>query len=178
MSDKKGVASYLSFRLADEVFAVHVAKVMEIIEVSRITKIPQTPDFMRGITNLRGNVLPIIDSRLKFGMEQVEDTVDTCIIVLSITIDEDEVTVGALVDSVVEVVDIAEKQIKAKPKIGKKYASQYINGIAQVDEDFIILLDVDQVFSSEEITLIKERVDETEITNQEEAAAEAEAMEQ
>jgi purine-binding chemotaxis protein CheW len=148
--------SYLSFRLADEFFAAPVGKVLEILEVSRITKVPQCPLYMRGVINLRGSVLPVIDTRIKFGMPVVEDTVNTCIIVLNIEIDRETIAIGTLVDGVQEVLEIEKEAIKPAPSIGSKYKSEFIEGMVKLNEEFIMMLNLDKVFSSDELMTVKE----------------------
>ncbi len=143
--------SYLSFKLGDEFFASHISKVLSIISLSKIVKIPQTADYIAGVINLRGNVLPIIDVRTKFGMKKIKKTKETCIIVLSIEVDDEEIELGALVDSVNEVFEIDKNKIQKLPKIEKKNKSKFIKGIIKKDEDFIMLLDMDKIFSIDEI---------------------------
>jgi purine-binding chemotaxis protein CheW len=147
---------YLTFKLSDEVFALDVAKVREILEITTITKVPQTPDFMRGVINLRGSVVPVIDMRLKFGMSATEQTVNTCIIVVEINMDGDITVLGALADSVQEVVELQPESIEAAPHIGTKPNTEFIRGMGKHDGSFIIILDVDKVFSSDEISLVSE----------------------
>lgn len=143
---------YLTFKLADEVFALDVAKVREILEITNITKVPQTPDFMRGVINLRGSVVPVIDMRLKFGMSETEQTVNTCIIVVEITMDGDTTVLGALADSVQEVVEMEPENIEAAPHIGTNLNTDFIRGMGKVDGRFVMILDIDKVFSSDELT--------------------------
>jgi len=147
---------YLTFKLSDEVFALDVAKVREILEITTITKVPQTPDFMRGVINLRGSVVPVIDMRLKFGMSATEQTVNTCIIVVEINMDGDITVLGALADSVQEVVELEPGSIEAAPHIGTKLNTEFIKGMGKHDGSFIIILDIDKVFSSDEISLVSE----------------------
>ena len=151
------INSYLSFKLSDEVFAANVGKVLEILELSKITKVPKAPGYMRGVINLRGSVLPVVDTRIKFGLPVTPDTVNTCIIVLNIQIDHEELTVGALVDAVQEVLELSPDMISDPPNIGSKYRSEFIQGMGKVGEDFIMVLDVDQVFSLDELLNIKQK---------------------
>ncbi|ABK99224.1 chemotaxis protein CheW [Pelobacter propionicus] len=152
-----GVASitesiqYLTFKLADEIFALDVAKVREILEVTTITKVPQTPDFMRGVINLRGSVVPVVDMRLKFGMSMTEQTVNTCIIVVEISLDGDSLVLGALADSVQEVVEMEAEKIEPAPHIGTKLNTDFIRGMGKVDDHFVMILDIDRIFSSAEL---------------------------
>jgi purine-binding chemotaxis protein CheW len=143
---------YLTFKLADEVFALDVAKVREILEITNITKVPQTPDFMRGVINLRGSVVPVIDMRLKFGMSQIEQTVNTCIIVVEVNMDGDTTVLGALADSVQEVVEMEPDSIEPSPHIGTKLNTEFIKGMGKVDGRFVIILDIDRIFSSGELS--------------------------
>lgn len=143
---------YLTFKLSDEVFALDVAKVREILEITNITKVPQTPDFMRGVINLRGSVVPVIDMRLKFGMSETAQTVNTCIIVTEVSLDGDTTVLGALADSVQEVVEMEPEAIEAAPHIGTKLNADFIRGMGKVDSRFVMILDIDKVFSSEELS--------------------------
>ncbi len=142
--------------MGEELFAVNVAKVLEILEVTKITKVPKSPDYMRGVINLRGSVLPVIDTRVKFDMGLTTDTVNTCIMVLNIQMDNDTLVLGALVDAVQEVLEIGTEQIKPAPSIGSKYKSEFIDGMVKIDEQFIMLLNMDRVLSSNELITVKE----------------------
>jgi purine-binding chemotaxis protein CheW len=155
------VDSYLSFRLEEETFAVKVAKVLEILEVPHITKVPRSPTYMCGVINLRGTVLPVIDTRIRFGLTATIYTVNTCIVVLKVDIEGEPLVLGALVDSVQEVLEIGEDQIKPSPSIGAKYKSEFIRGMVKTDEHFVMLLDLDRVFSSDEISLLKDSGEST-----------------
>lgn len=147
---------YLSFRLGEELFAVNVAKVLEILEITKITKVPKSPEYMRGVINLRGSVLPVIDTRAKFDMELTTDTVNTCIMVLNIEMEGENLVLGALVDAVQEVLEIGGEQIKPAPTIGSKYKSEFIDGMVKIDEQFIMLLNMDRVLSSNELITVQE----------------------
>ncbi|MEO6733881.1 MAG: chemotaxis protein CheW [Ferruginibacter sp.] len=147
--------SYLTFNLDNELFGINVSKVLEILEVKPITKVPKSPSFMRGVINLRGNILPVIDTRNKFCMAQQAFTIDTCIIVLNINTGKDSLLVGALVDSVQKVIDIAAESIQHSQSMGAIYREDFIYGIGKVAEDFIMILDVDKVFSAEELSVLE-----------------------
>ena len=147
--------SYLTFKLDEELFAINVSKVLEILEVKPITKIPKSPSFMKGVINLRGNILPVIDTRNKFCMPQQEFTIDTCIIVLSINSASESLLVGAIVDSVQKVIDIPQDTIQPSASMGAIYREDFINGIGKIDEDFIMILNIDKVFSAEEIAVLE-----------------------
>lgn len=159
-TEEQQVDSYLSFKLGHESFAVKVSKVIEILEVPHITKIPKSPFFMRGVINLRGMVLPVVDTRLKLGLESKEDTVNTCIIVFNIMIEESEVMVGALVDAVQEVFELVDDNLLPPPSIGGKYRTEFIRGMAKREENFIMILEVDKVFTDEEINIISAQLEE------------------
>lgn len=147
---------YLTFKLADEIFALDVAKVREILEYTSITKVPQTPEFMRGVINLRGSVVPVIDLRLKFGMESTEQTINTCIIVVEVTLEGDTTVLGALADSVQEVVEMEPEQIEPAPHIGTRLNTDFIKGMGKHDENFIMILDIDRVFSEQEMAAVQD----------------------
>ncbi len=147
---------YLSFKLDEEIFAVDVAKVHEVLEFTTITKIPRVPDFMSGVINLRGSVVPVIDLRMKFGLSKTERTIDTCIIVLEISLEGEKIVIGALADSVQEVFDIEPHQIEPAPNIGNRYKANFIMGMGKRDENFIMILDIDKIFSSEELEVFQE----------------------
>lgn len=156
------INSFLSFNLGEEEFATHVGKVLNILEMTKITEVPKSPEYMKGVINLRGTVLPVIDTRIKFGMTPTEYTTNTCIVVMEVDIDGEEVQVGALVDSVQAVHEISDKQIQPPPGIGSKYKSDFIYGMVKVDEKFIMLLDMDKVFSADEVIIVKEKAAEGE----------------
>jgi purine-binding chemotaxis protein CheW len=151
------LTSYLSFKLGDETFAANVSKVLNILEMTKITKVPKAPNYMKGVINLRGSVLPLIDTRIKFGLTPTEFTANTCILVLDIRIESDSLQVGALVDGVQEVLEIEPQQILPPPNIGNKYHSDFICGMYKAgEEQFIMILDMDKVFSTNELLEVHE----------------------
>lgn len=154
--------SYLSFRLGNESFASNVHHVLSILEVPRITEIPHSPDYIKGVMNLRGKVLPVIDSRVKFGMLPTKITANTCVLVLEVLGNSDNVIIGALVDNVDEVLEIEIEDIKPSPTIGSKYSTDFILGLAQKNEGFIMILDMNMVFSDEDISLL-DRITEPDV---------------
>ncbi len=151
VADITEVRQYLTFRLEEEVFAIDVIKVREVLDYIDITKVPQAPDFMRGIINVRGSVVPIVDMRLKFGMSRTEKTVNTCIIVMEIEVGDDVTTIGALADAVKEVVDLRPDEIEPAPRIGSKWKTEFIKGIGKRQDEFVIILAIDRIFSTNEI---------------------------
>jgi len=154
MAEELQTTQYLTFKLDDEVFALDVAKVREILEESSITKVPQTLDFMRGVINLRGSVVPVIDLRLKFGMSRTEKTVNTCIIVVEVQLEDEVIVLGAMADSVQEVIEMESSQIEAAPHIGSRLNTDFIKGMGKHDNRFIIILDIDKVFTGNELASV------------------------
>jgi len=146
---------YLTFRLGEEVFATDVAKVREVLDFTNITKIPRTPDFMRGVINLRGNVVPVVDLRLCFEMSKTEKTVNTCIVVMEMLVDGESNVIGALADSVEEVIDLEPENIQPPPRIGTKIRTDFIKGMGKRDSELIMILDIDRVFSVEELSAFR-----------------------
>ncbi|MBI5235753.1 MAG: chemotaxis protein CheW [Deltaproteobacteria bacterium] len=145
---------YLTFRLEDEVFALDISKVREVLDFTTVTKVPRTPDFMRGVINLRGSVVPVVDMRLKFGMTMTQKTVNTCVIIAEISLDNEKIVLGALADSVQEVLDLEPSQIEPPPRIGVRLKTEFIMGMGKQGDQFIIILDVDKVFSTDELSMV------------------------
>ena len=156
-TDLSTLQTYLSFKLGEEVFAINVSKVLNILEMKPITKVPKSPEYLKGVINLRGTVLPVVDLRLKFGLPENNITVDTNIIVLSIDKEGEEIMLGILIDAVKEVLEFKSEEIAPSPSIGTKYNSSFIKGMWRVEENFIMILDIDKVFSIEEIIDFKEQ---------------------
>ena len=146
---------YLTYKLGEEIFALDISKVREVLDYTTITKVPRTPDFMRGVINLRGSVVPVVDMRLKLGMTETQRTVNTCIIITDVTVDGDAVTLGALADSVQEVMDLEPDHIEPAPRIGTKLKTDFIRGMGKQGDRFVMILDVDKVFSAEELALVQ-----------------------
>ncbi len=149
-----GTRQYLTFRLGDEIFAIDVANVREILEFTKVTKVPKTPEYMRGVINLRGSVVPVLDMRQKFGMESTEKTIDTCIVVVEVTYEDEDIVIGALVDSVQEVFELDAENIEPAPRIGTHVKTEFIKGMGKKDDRFIIILDSSKVFSAEELAQV------------------------
>jgi len=147
---------YLTFKLEGEIFALDISKVREVLDFTAITKVPRTPEFMRGVINLRGNVVPVVDMRLKFGMTKTENTVNTCIIIVEIHLDGETTVLGALADAVQEVIELGSGQIEPAPKIGTRLKTDFIQGMGKQGEGFIIILDIDRVFSADELSLVQD----------------------
>jgi purine-binding chemotaxis protein CheW len=146
---------YLTFKLDEEIFALDITKVKEVLDFTEITKIPQTPEFMKGVINLRGGVVPVVDMRLKFGMTEMVRTVNTCIIIAEVNIAEETTMLGALVDSVQEVMDLEPGQIEPAPRIGTRLRTEFIRGMGKHDNHFIMILDIDKVFSADDLEIVE-----------------------
>ncbi|MBJ6800053.1 chemotaxis protein CheW [Geomonas propionica] len=147
---------YLTFKLEDELFALDIGKVREVLDFTSITKVPQTPDYMRGVINLRGSVVPVVDLRLKFGMAMAEQTVNTCVIIVEVELEGERVVMGAMADAVQEVMDLEPDQIEPPPRIGTKLNTDFIKGMGKHNEQFIIILDIDKVFTTGELAMVQE----------------------
>ena len=147
---------YLTFGLGEEVFALETGSVREVIELVPVTRIPKTPPFMRGVINLRGHAVPVVDLRIKFDMPQVKDTVNTCIIIVDVEVDGESCYMGAIVDSVREVFEMSSDQINPPPRMGTSIRADFIKGMGKQDEEFIMILDIAKVFSQEELQAIIE----------------------
>jgi len=146
---------YLTFKLGEEVFALDISKVREVLDFTTVTGVPRTPDFMRGVINLRGSVVPVVDLRLKFGMTRTENSVNTCVIITEVTVDGDTTVLGALADSVQEVLDLEPGSIAPPPRIGTKLRTEFIKGMGKQDDRFVIILDIDRIFSSDELSFVQ-----------------------
>jgi purine-binding chemotaxis protein CheW len=149
---------YLTFRLAKEEYGVGILHVQEIIGMMAVTHVPRTPAYVRGVINLRGRVIPVVDLRLKFGMEGKEDTERTCIIVVEIPGASGAVTTGFIVDEVSEVLDIAASDIEDAPEFGAGLDTAFILGIAKMKGSVKILVDINRVLSARELAHIESAV--------------------
>lgn len=159
MSDnpnKTMLHQYLTFKLGEEMFAIDVSQVREILDVTAITKVPRAPAFMRGVINVRGSVVPVVDLRMKFEMSQTQQTVDTRIVVMEIALDGELTTIGTIADEVHNVMDLEQGQIESAPKVGAKWNTEFIQGIGKHDDMFIIILNVDRIFSAEELAMVQD----------------------
>jgi len=149
MADKEG--KYLTFSLANEEYGIGILKIREIIGMMPITSVPRTPEFVKGVNNLRGKVIPVMDLRLKFGMDAIDYMDRTCIIVVEIGSQAGTVEIGTIVDSVSEVLNVGGNDIEETPSFGTKLDTDYILGMAKMEGGVKILLDIDRVLSTEEI---------------------------
>ena len=148
MAHREG--KYLTFSLAEEEYGIGILKIKEIIGMMPVTTVPRTPEYVKGVINLRGKVIPIIDLRLRFGMEAIDYTERTCIIVVEIEGQTGTIQVGVVVDAVSEVLNVDTKDIEDTPQFGRSLDTEYILGMAKMEGGVKILLDVDQVLTGEE----------------------------
>ena len=146
---------YMTFKLGDEWFAIDVAQVREVLEVSQITKMPTAPSYMRGVVNVRGQATPVVDLRLRFGLPKGTDTVHTRIIVMELELDGEATVLGGIADSVHEVIELEPGQIDPAPRIAMRWRTEFIEGMGKRGDDFIIVLDINAVFSSEGRALVE-----------------------
>ena len=152
-------SQYLTFRLEGELFAVEVAQVREVLDLVPITKVPRAPDYMRGMINVRGSVVPVVDLHVKFGMNSAVNSRDTRIIVLEVIVLGEKLVIGAIADAVHEVTELESGSIEAVPRIGMRWNTSFMKGIGKRHESFVILLDVNRVFSVDEVERVKDVFD-------------------
>ena len=148
------ISQYMTFKLGNELFAINVAQVREVLEVSTITKVPTAPDYMRGVVNVRGKAIPVVDLRLRFGLPPATDTVSTRIIVMELLLDGETTVLGGMADSVHEVIELDPANINPPPSIAMRWRTEFIQGMGRRGDDFMIILDVNAVFASEELALV------------------------
>ncbi len=153
MTDREG--KYLTFTMANEEYGIGILKIKEIIGMMPITTVPQTPEFVKGVINLRGKVIPVMDLRLRFGMETIDYTERTCIIVVEIQGSSGTVQIGIVVDSVSEVLNIKGEDVEETPAFGTSLNTDYILGMAKMEGGVKILLDIDRVLHAEEVAVLE-----------------------
>jgi len=146
---------FLTFLMANEKYGLEILKVREIIGMMDVTSVPTTPSFVRGVINLRGKVIPVIDLRLKFGIEAKEDMQKTCIIVVHLVRPAQEMTMGIIVDEVSDVLDISQDQIEPPPSFGANIRTDFILGMGKVDQKVVTMLDIDRVLTEHEVALVE-----------------------
>lgn len=159
---------FLTFLLDNEAYGVEILRVQEIKGWTPVTRIPNTPEYMQGVLNLRGTIVPIIDMRMRFDLERIEYTPITVIIVLSVKSESGERVIGLVVDSVSDVIDVNAKDIKATPDFGTTLNTEFINGLATSSENMVMLLDVDKLLSVNEMTALASISEENSDTASEE----------
>lgn len=150
------IKQYLTFLLGGESFALETSRVKEVLEYTTITRIPRMPEFISGVINLRGNVVPVMDMRLKLGMPAIARTVDTCVIIVDVELDKELMTIGCLVDSVQEVLDLSDNEIELPPKMGTRLRTDFLKGMGKQGNKFIIILNIDRILSSDDLMLMQD----------------------
>jgi purine-binding chemotaxis protein CheW len=153
MAEQMG--QYITFKLGNELFAINVEQVREVLEVSAITRVPTAPDYMLGVVNVRGKAIPVVDLRRRFGLPSIENTLTTRIIVMELMLDGEATVLGGMADSVHEVIELDASDINPPPRIAMRWRTEFIKGMGRRGEDFLIILDVNAVFASEEVTLMQ-----------------------
>lgn len=151
-TDDDSMLQFLSFNLAEERFALDIVKVREVLDYTKPTKVPNTQDFMLGVINLRGSVVPVVDMRLKFGMPEGKITVSTCIIIVEVMMEGEPTIIGAMADSVHEVVRLAKDDIEPAPALGTHINTEFLRGMGKHNGSFLLILEIDRVFSLEELS--------------------------
>jgi purine-binding chemotaxis protein CheW len=150
--------TYLSFIICDELFAVNVSKVLEVLQQQNVTKVPNAPDYIKGIINFRGEVVPVFESRTKFNLSGRHENEPFVIIVLDLSSENDVFRIGAIVDRVKDVISISDEEIKPVPAMSKDFNTSFLQGIFKLNEKFIMLLDVEKVFTGGELKIINKQV--------------------
>jgi len=150
------INTFLSFTVCDELYAVNVTKVLEVLEKQNITRVPNAPDYIKGIINFRGEVVPVFESRKKFNLPVRPDDASYVIIVLDLSHDNEIFRIGAVVDRVKDVISINDQEIKPVPPMSKEFNTEFLEGIYKQGDTFIMLLDVEKVFTGDELTALKE----------------------
>ncbi|NMG67827.1 chemotaxis protein CheW [Azoarcus indigens] len=145
---------YLTFQLDGEVFGVSILVVKEIIEYGNLTPVPLTPPYVRGVINLRGAVVPVIDLAVRFDRPPLQPGRRSCIVIVEVDSDEGQLVFGAMVDAVNEVLDVPAHQIEPPPSFGARLRNDFIAGMGKLDRGFVVLLDTDKVLSVEELALV------------------------
>ena len=149
--------TYLTFTMDGESFATEITQVREVLEYRHVTKVPRTPDYMRGVINLRGSVVPVVDLRFQLGMGPTEHTVDTCIVILEIQIDNHPTLLGALTDSVQEVIEFKAEALEPTPRLGTRVNNEFIQAMGKHNDRFVIILDLIRLFSTDQLVEVLER---------------------
>jgi len=156
MEQRDSSGKYLTFSLMNELYGISVNAILQIIAIPQITPIPKTPKFVKGVINLRGKIIPVIDLRLRFGLEKTEYDERTSIIIIRTSVNDSEIYIGIIVDTVLEVLDIVNDQIEDKPSFGVKLDTDYILGMAKVKNKVVTLLDIENVLTREELVQLTE----------------------
>jgi purine-binding chemotaxis protein CheW len=154
MSNNNELCQYITFKLGDELFAIDVAQVREVLELPLITRVPTAPAYMRGVVNVRGKAIPVVDLRSKFGLPPTQDTLASRIVVMNLELDGESTVVGGIADSVHEVIELEGSQIEPPPRIAMRWRTELIKGMGRRGEDFIIILNINAAFTFDELLVV------------------------
>lgn len=154
MSTASQPSQYITFKLGDEVFAIDVAQVREVLELTLITRVPTAPAYMRGVVNVRGKAVPVVDLRTKFGLPASAQTLASRIVVMELELDGEVTVVGGIADSVHEVIELEPSQIEPPPRIAMRWRTELIKGMGRRGDEFIIILNIGAVFSLAELSAV------------------------
>lgn len=157
---KTAQGQYLTFTLGREIFALDISKVREVLELTDVSAIPRTPEYLKGVINLRGHAVPVLDMRSKLGMRETDPTVDTCIIIET-RFDGEDIVMGTMVDSVREVFTMAREDIEPAPKMGASIKADYIQGMGRQEDRFVIIVDMDGIFTKDDLKAAAQAGDDT-----------------
>jgi purine-binding chemotaxis protein CheW len=160
MSNKKKKNTFLSFRIGKETFAVSVQKALEVLEKQYITRVPNVPAYIEGVINFRGKIIPVLDARLKFNLPKREKDEKYVVIVFDLLVEDKKMVIGAMADSVHDVIAFDEANILEVPELGFNYNAEFILGMLKNEDSFTMILDIDKVFSSDEVTIINKTSEE------------------
>ena len=152
----------LTFLLDDEVYGADIGQIQEVLEYRKVTRVPRTPDFLLGVINLRGQVVPVVDLRKQFDMQVTENTVNTCIVIVDVQLDGEKVALGILADAVKEVIELTVDQINPPPRMGSRIDTRFISGMGKHNDEFIIILNLSKVIGDEELSDVLDLVPESE----------------
>lgn len=179
-NDPANVQAYLTLKLADEVFALNVKRVREVLEVPHITQVPHAPPAMCGVINLRGKVLPVIDTRMRFGLSKAELTRETAIVVIEVQDKEtqQDTLIGAVVDQALKVQEIDANQMEPPPSLGTAYRADFVTGVAKDNDRFILVLDMDKVFALSELKSLEALTEKVPLPEKQNAQQSKEQAEQ
>jgi purine-binding chemotaxis protein CheW len=148
--------TYLSFIVGKELYAVNVNKVLEVLEMQRITSVPNAPEYVMGIINFRGEIVPVFETRIKFNIEQRTDSDSYVIVVFDLSKENEILRIGAIVDRVKDVIEINDDDIKPVPTMSKDFNAEFLHGIFKLKNDFILLLNVEKIFTGNELVVLQE----------------------
>jgi len=155
MSTVTESTQYITFKLGDELFAIDVAQVREVLELPLITRVPTAPAYMRGVVNVRGKAVPVVDLRTKFGLPVTAETLASRIIVMELDLDGESTVIGGITDSVHEVIELEAGQIEPPPRIAMRWRTELIKGMGRRGDEFIIILNIGAVFSLADLNAVQ-----------------------